>query len=648
MTWHKRLFSRFSSLFQKRRLEQELDEELRLHVEMQVEENVENGMSPAEARRVALRDFGGLEQVKEEYRERRGFPFLESLVQDIRFALRSFAKTPAFTATVLLTLALGIGVGTAIFSIINAVLLKPMPYHDPGRVVMLWFYSEEFELDLERVKAGGVTMGAAEFLDRKSLTRSFENMAAFRQANRILASQEGAEQQMNGFAVSDSFFETLGVFPVMGRAFESDEYVGDSDAIILQHSTWRTRFGADPDIIGKEIQFHYFDSPHRVVGVMPEGFAIFDRSVELFSPLDLRPWLNRPREYTFFAVVARLRDGFSLEQAQAETTLLTEQFAQQYGSYSDETSVVVPIATDSTSDIAEALRILFAAVAVVMLIVCANTASLLLGRANARTREMAVRTAIGAGRLRMVRQLLTEGLVLSLLGSVGGLGLAQLIVSHFRAIVPDRAGWGRALVYADRIGMDSTAIGFAIGISVLAGAVFGILPALYAARTDPSVNLKDSGSAGSRARLRTRDLLVVVETTLAVMLVCSAGLLVRSFVTLYEKGPGFEAERRMSMLIQLQNIPSPERLQELYRLPNLSEARRLCSHTIAILNQSLLERLTALPGVHGGATATQVMTDKNASLYFWVYRDGIPPNEPCEPLTTSSPNYFQLMGVPST
>ncbi len=296
------LFSRLASLFRKRQLDDRVDEEMRFHLEMQIEENISRGMTPQEARRQARISSGGLEQAKELHRDARGLWFLESILQDVRFALRSFARSPTFTATLLLTLALGIGVGTAIFSIINAVLLKPMPYRDPDRLVMLWSYSQKFGPDLERVKAFGVTMGPNEFLDRKRLTRSFENMAVFRRADRLLAGQEEAELQMNGFAVSESFFETLGVQPVLGRTFLPEEYVGDPDAVILQYSTWQNRFGADPDIIGKEIQLHNYGfgpprqggyyNPHRVVGVMPEGFAIFDRSIELFTPLDLKQWLH--------------------------------------------------------------------------------------------------------------------------------------------------------------------------------------------------------------------------------------------------------------------------------------------------------------------------------------------------------------------
>ncbi len=344
-------------------------------------------------------------------------------------------------------------------------------------------------------------------------------------------------------------------------------------------------------------------------------------------------------------MVARLRDGFSLEQAQAETVRLTKQLSSDYRRYSDETYVVVPIAADVTSDIAEALRILFAAVAVVMLIVCANTAGLLLGRGTARTQEMAVRRAIGAGRVRVVRQLLTEGLVLSVLGAVGGLGLGQLIVSHFRSIIPDGAAWGHALIYADWIGMDSTAIGFAIGISVLAGVVFGVLPALQAARTNPSVHLKDAGAAGSSAGSRTRDWLVVLETTLAVVLVCSAGLLVRSSIALYEKGPGFQTEHRMSMQFHLENIPSAKRLQELNGITSGGGLLRAQMFTLS--RRNLLERLAALPGVRGVAAASDVMTDQNGSIPFWVFRDGLPPNQRCEAnVRYVTPNYFQVMGIP--
>ena len=654
MIWHKRFASRFLALFQKRRLEQELDEELRLHLEMQIEDNIEDGMSPEEARYAARRTFGGIDQVKEEYRERRGLPFVESLVQDIRFALRSFRRSPTFTAAILITLTLGIGVGTAVFSIINAFLIKPMPYREPDRVVMLWDYSDDLGRSLEVVRSGGPTMGAADFLDRKRLSRSFSEMAAFRRYSNRLSRTEGEEQEMVGFAVTEGFFETLGVEPAMGRRFAPEEHsqkpgVGPaaSAVVILQHNAWSARFGGDPDILGKQIELSGI--PHAVVGVMPPGFALFNRSVEFFMPLDLSRFLKRPRDYTYFTVVARLRDGVTVEEAQAESDVITAQLASDYPSlhYEHRKLEVVRIAEDSAGHLREALSILFASVVVVMLIVCLNTAGLLLGRATSRTREIAVRRAIGAGQPRIIRQLLTESLLLSLVGAGAGFALAHLIVEHFQAIVPDPRGWGRALVQAEWIAADTWAAAFAVGVALAAGLFSGLAPALHAARVSPGTALAGATGVGPPRQARARNIVLCLEIALAVVLVCSAGLLCRSFIALYDQGPGFESQRRLSMAVVLRNSLPAELRRQIEETGPRGEVRRTWLAATSYARRRVLDRVRALPGVRDVALTNGIMTDSSSSLYLWVYRNGLPPHEPCEAVFRFvSTDYFSVMGIP--
>ncbi len=649
MTKLRSIVARIAAMFRRRELDERIDDELRFHIEMQTEENIRRGMSPCEARRQARIDSGGVEQVKEMHRDVRGWPFLESLFQDVRFALRSFAKSPGFTATVLVTLALGIGVGTAVFSIVNAILLKPLPYRDPDRVMMLWAYSDD--LGLDQVRKMGSAMGAAEFLDRKRHSRAFESMAAFRGWSELFGTENG-EIYLSGLKVSEGFFEVLGVDPILGRRFIPEEYTADNDGVvILQYNTWRSRFGADPEIIGKQVSFG--PTMHTIVGVMPPGFVLYSRGPEFLKPIDFTSWMNRPREYSFFNVIARLKEGVSVGQAQTEAEVLTNRMAQQYPGlrsyYEHRNHKVVPVSEDATGDLRPALAVLFGAVVVVMLIVCSNVANLMLGRASSRTREVAVRAAIGAGQLRLVRQLLTESLLLSLAGGAAGLGLAHLVVRHFQSMVPD-SGWGDLLVQAEGIGIDTTTTVFAAAIAVTAGLIFGIAPAIHTSRSDLNTLLKDAAtsSVGGRAGSTSRSAFVVVETALAVILVCCAGLLIRSFVGLYDEGPGFQTERRAWIHVYPRNVLDEEREKEL----DGSLSRKDFSRAIQVAknahSERILERLVAFPGVRDVAiNSYPAMTSSYVSTDLWVYRDGGPPREPCEVMPRYvSPNYFALMGIP--
>ena len=649
------ILARIAAMFRRRELDERIDDELRFHIEMQTEENIRRGMSPSEARRQARIECGGVEQVKELHRDVRGWPFVETILQDLRFAYRSFRRDPGFTSTVLVTLALGIGVSTAIFSIVNAVLFKPLPYLDPDRVVMLWYSDESTGNTLDSWRSMGYpSMSAADFLDRKRSSRVFENMAAF-QTWGMSFTHENGEEDLRGFSVTNGFFEVLGVRPVMGRPFLPEEYkAGNDGVLILLYDAWHARFGADPQILGRQLQFG--ERRYRIVGVMPPGFVFFQRGVEFLMAGEFTPsQLKRAREYPTFRAVARLKEGVSLEQAQAETDVLTRQLIEQYYAHPDADHrqyTVMPVTEDATRDLSSTLSILFAAVMVVALIVCSNVANLLLGRASFRAREMAVRAAIGAGRRRLIRQLLTESLLLSLIGGAAGFGLAHLIVQHFQSVVPDQSTWGRRLVQAGWIQIDGTTAVFAAGIAIAAGLVFGIAPALRGSRSDLNGSLKDSsaGSVGGRSGMVTRKALIVVETALATVLVCCAGLLIRSFVAMYEEGPGFKADRRITMRVGLRNTLSDELMRELRQTSEEAFLRSMWLGNY-IRAEQIRERLLALPGVRDVAFNMANGHDVMQPFYdyrpFGVYRDGNPSDEPCPAVIRFvSRNYFDFMGIP--
>ena len=537
--WRRLLFFR-----RREQLEEELGEEMRFHLEMKIQDNIDAGMSAEEARRAARVQFGNGTLAKEDSREQWGILLLETLWQDLRFAWRSFRRSPGLTAAILATLALGIGVGTAIFSIVNAVLLEPLPYKDPSRLVAIARnFSGKPELNIN-------SMGAGEFLARRERSSTLRNIAVYRGSSWKMESEQ-ARRIISGIAVSDGFFDVLGVQPTLGRRFLPEDHAPGADlVVILLDGIWRTQFNADPTVIGKRYKF--WNSSATVVGVMPPGFAFAKRSVDYLTAVDLSQYTNMGFRYTFFQAVARLEDGVSIEQAQAEQDVLTSQFKQQYPAYRGTRQTdLLPISEESAGEVRPALAVLFGAVAFIMLIVCANVANLLLGRALARRREIGVRAAIGAGRARLVRQLLTESLILSGGGGVIGFCLAQLMVAFFQDLAPDRSGFGGFLLQADSIRVDGTTLVFALGITVLAGLVFGIAPALRASRLDLASCLQSGArAAGGTVRDRVlRGSLVVAQTALAFVLVCGAGLLIRSTLTLYETGPGFQSQNRLQAAV---------------------------------------------------------------------------------------------------
>ncbi|HEY4575019.1 MAG TPA: ABC transporter permease [Thermoanaerobaculia bacterium] len=535
------LSARLRALLRREAVIGDIDEELRLHLEMEVEANAGRGMAPEEARRAALRTFGNFDSVRERAYEIRGGGLLETFSQDVRYAGRMLARQPGFTAVAALTLALGIGANTAIFSVVEAVLLRPLPYRHAERTVLLW------ESQPHRDVARNV-VNPANFLDWREQAKSFDQMAAFAD-RRFNLTGGGEPEEVPAQSVTPNLFSLLGAGAELGRTFTPEDAKPDHDGVaILSHGLWQRRFGGAPDIIGRTLSLN--GRGVTVIGVMPADFQWFIREksltgkpAELWIPLGFTEE-QRVRRGRFLQAVARLAPGVSLARAQAEMGAVAGRLETQYPKFNHGWGVsVVPLRDQLAGEIKPALLVLLAAVGFVLLIACVNVASLLLARAAGRHKEIAIRSSIGAGRRRIIRQLLTESLLLALLG--GALGLL-LSYAGLKALValspPNLAGVGQA-------GLDLPVLAFTLAVTVLTGVVFGLAPALEASRVNLGGALNESGrgNAGSRRGRRLRDALVVAEVGLALVLLVGAGLMIRSFLRLQAVHPGFDAKGLLTM-----------------------------------------------------------------------------------------------------
>jgi putative ABC transport system permease protein len=620
------LIHRLRGIVMKRKLERELEEEIRSHLELQIEEHERQGMSREEARYAALRKFGGVEQVKEKYRHRRSLPLIETTLQDLRYAARTLKKSPLFACIAIFTLALGIGANTAIFSVVNELLLRPLPYRDAERLVMLWEVSPEGRHQN--------TTSRANFRGWREQSTSFEGMAAFSDQRLNLTGVGDPEEVSVQFATPE-LFRVLGVEPILGRSItEEDARAGMPDVAVLGYGLWQRRFGGDPHVVGKSITLH--GSPFTVVGVLPQGFQwhIGKRSGTT-RPAEIWTLLSMPTEGVgargrFLSVVARLKPGASLEQAQAEMKTIHARLEQDAPRFNKGFGAeVIPLREQFVGNVRPALLILLGAVAFVLLIACANVANLLLSRAAAREKEMALRAALGASRGRIVRQLLTESLLLALLGSVLGLAVAWWGIGALTAISP------RDLVNLQGVGINLPVLAWTLGISLLTGIIFGIAPALEAMRVNVNDALKDggkgSGGQGSRSS-RLRNAFVVAEVALALMLLASAGLLVKSFARLQKIDTGFNTENVLTMV-----VPLPTGKYE--------EDRQV----VAFFREAT-ERIRALPGVRdvGMVNFLPLYGGLGSATGFTI--EGRPAPPPGEELGTnvrvSDAGYFKTMGIP--
>ncbi|MDQ3803212.1 MAG: ABC transporter permease [Acidobacteriota bacterium] len=584
------LTRRLRALLRKAELERELDEEVRFHLEREIERNVARGMRPDEARRAALVSFGGVEQIKEECRDVRGARVLEDRWQDLRYGARMLWKRPAFAFVVVLTLALGIGANTAIFSVFNGVVLKPLPYKDPDRLVYL---RRGAERGLRYEQGSDARFGTASpggFHDWRERSRSFESVSAHRGNTMILTGADRSERVWSR-RVADRFFETLGVGAQLGRTFTDRDYGPDAPrVVVLADELWRSHYGADPQIVGRAITLDGL--PHTVVGVMPPGF---------FPAVWAKPhvWVahyfgaeeKADRSAGRWNVIARLRPGVSFEQAQAEMDLIAAQLeADDPEHYRNRGIVLVPAEADLVGSLGRVFTPLLWAVGLVLLIACVNVGNLLLVRAGEREREFAVRAALGAKSGRLFCQLLTESVLLAALGGALGLLLGLAGMRSVTALLTDASGVPRL----EELEFDWRVFAFTAGVSLLTGLLFGLIPAMRASRPDLQEALKEGsrGNASSLGIRRVGNLLVIGEVALSMLLLVGGGLIVQSFIRLLRTDPGFVASRLLTMQVHV-----PDYKYGHYKLDvKEMESRVSLFHQIE-------ERVNALPGVESAAVA---------------------------------------------
>lgn len=550
---------------------------------------------------------------------------MSTLVQDLRYAFRMLAKSPGFTAVAILTLAIGVGANSAIFSVINGVLLKPLPYPAPQQLVTVWGRFTGIGLPNDRN-----WFSVPEFHDLQELNRSFSEAAAMTDASFNITAG-GSPERVEGAAVSPSLFTLLGINAVAGRVFLPEEaQPGRDQVVLLGHGLWERRFGGDPSVVGRTLVVN--GNPTKVVGVLPAGFA-YPENAEMWQPLaftadDLNP---NNRGNHGYLVLARIKPELTVEQARVDMQLVSKAIIERNLSYPYQrfnfALVLVPLLEDTVGDVKTALWVLTGAVGFVLLIACVNVASLLLARASAREREIAIRTALGAGRAQILRQLLTESILLAILGGATGLLLAPMALHGILQL------GSVTLPRVSEVRIDARVLLFTMGITLGTGILFGLAPALQASRRTPFEDLKEGGRGGtpSGASNRARRVLVVSEVALSVVLLVGAGLLMRSFLRVLGVDPGFHADRILTMRVSLpqEKYSKPEQVRAFY-----AEATR---------------RIERLPGVKAaGATAALPLSGLGGSGTTTVDTQDVPadqttPETDWRPVT---PGYFQAMGIP--
>jgi predicted permease len=619
---------RVRALFRRKAVEGELDEELRFHLERQVEKYVRGGLSREAAKRRAWMEFGGLEQAKEKCRDARGVQFLDTLLQDMRYGSRMLGKSPGFTAVAVITLALGIGVNTTIFSVVSALLLRKPPVQDPDRVMVI----SSSNPAKDAYAPDRTPASALDYLDWRAQSRSFSNMTAA-VFDDFTLSGGMAPQRVAAARVSSSFFKVLGVSPALGREIlpEEDRPGGDK-VVVLSDGLWKERFGGDPRVVGSLVKIN--GVPFTVVGVMPNTFRLWDFQAQLWVPLvfsadDLRP---AARSWRWLLVFARLKPDTEVRQATAEMQLIAHRLAQAHKDTNEGWGASVKSLqrysiADSNAQTATAF--LMAAVAFVLLIACTNLANLLLSRNSAREREFTIRSALGAGRFRLARQLFTECLLLSVSGGVLGTLGAFWGVAALRS----QFNWNEyAQAMAKEVSVDGLALQFTVGISLAAGILFGLAPAMEIARRRASNALKE-GSRGATTgpeRLRLQRLLVVGQLALSLFLLVGAGLFVEGFLEEVRASVGFDSHNLLTASVSLRGLPylQPQRQKQFF--------------------EDALRRVAALPGVESGAVTTDLPFSFPGRVSFMV--EGLPITKPQERPKCGwfgvSPGHFATLQVP--
>jgi putative ABC transport system permease protein len=614
------------SIFRRARVEQELDEELRYHLDRQIEENIARGMTPEEARYAALRAMGGVERRKEECRDIRRVRLIEDLAQDLRYGLRTLRKSPGFTAVAALTLALGIGANTAIFSIVNASLLRPLPYEDPDRLVVIWGTHPQ---------VGREEASLPDFVDWREQSQSFERMAATTGWSFSLTGGEEPERLIGAYITAD-FFPLLRMKPVLGRGFLPEEFQpGARLVVVLSHGLWQRRFGSRSDLVGRSITLNGRD--YTVVGIAPNHFRLpnsiapnqfrLPSSAELWLPVTWEP-AQADRRGDYLAVIGRLKPGVNITQARAEMNTITARLEQQYPQTNAGWGAdMAPLQEQIVGNVRGALLVLLTAVGFVLLIACANVANLLLARAGVRGREIAIRAAVGAGRGRLARQLITESILLALMG--GALGALLALIGIDALVKPGPQDIPRL----SDVNVDWRVFGFTALLSLATGLLSGLAPALQASRLELNEVLKAGtrSGAGRGRRGGMHGILVVAEVALSLILLAGAALMIKSLSRLMNPDAGFNRENLLTMRIEL---PTTK-----YRAAPQGSA----------FYQRLIENVRGLSGVMS-ATAVNLLplSGPHGAIGFVIAGRPAPPPEVLVDANVLSvgDRYIETMGIP--
>ncbi|HMC56688.1 MAG TPA: ABC transporter permease [Gemmatimonadaceae bacterium] len=591
------------------RRDDDLRAELEAHVAMAAAERVAWGETPEAAERAARREFGNLTHVSEVTREQHRGVSLERFVQDIRYGIRSLRRTPTFTVAAVLTLALAIGANSAVFSVVNGVLLRPLPFPDPDRLFLVSYLPKDLPWD---PPPGLVDR---QWLDYRQRQRAFERVTGYtRRAGTLTGAGDAA--RLAGARVDANFFGVLRISPAIGRGFTPDD--NGEDVVVLGDRIWRERFSADPRIVGRAV--HIDGVSHVVVGVMPSGFG-FPGSAEFWTPL--RVTLNEHNSF-ILSVLGRLRERGSTDEARQELEALAEAMPRDPKDHDGPMeAAILPLKSMITGKIAPALFVFTGAVAFVLLIACVNVANLLLIRAASRRREMAVRVALGAGRLRLLRQLLTESALVGVAGGVLGILVAQLGVRALLAIAPD----GR-IPRVDEVRVDGTVLAFTLVVSLVTGVAFGVVPALQSARQAPQEAMAHGGRTVGTAHGRLRASLVAIEVALALVLLTGAALMIKSFLRMRGVDKGYDARHVVAMTVDLPSL----------RYGDAPRQRAF--------HDRMLAELAAIPSVQDvGAVTFKPMSDVGMMGDFVVEGASPTPHGFGLDKLVVSPGYFPSMGV---
>ena len=611
--WFYTIPLRLRSLLRRQRVEPELDEELQYHLQRKTEENLGAGMAVEEARRAAQLDFGGVERRKEECRDTRRVNLLQDTMQDLRYATRALLRNPGFALVAVLTLALGIGANTAIFSVVHSTLLEPLPFHHPEQLV---------ELRQTEAAPGDYPLTGEDYLDWRARNSTFSDMSLYAWPSGTNARGPDAPEAVSVISTQANFFQLLGVAPQLGRVFaKGEDRKGANRVVLLSNAYWKTHFGGRADALGQTLELNA--ATYTVIGVLPVWYHI-PAAADLWVPLDMSlENLGRRGSHSWRAI-GRMKPGVTLEEARADLRTIAERLEKQFPDTNDHVdAVVVPMREELVGGFRDQLWIMFGAVGFVLLIACANVANLLLVRSTSRRREIAVRVALGAGRARLLRQLLTESLLLSLVGGATGVLVAYASVSLLRGVLAD------VLPQPNPFGVGFVPLVFTFLICVAAGVLFGLAPALQSSSIDSGDALKSKGSlrsGNSRRGTWIRNMLVAGEIALSLALLTGAGLLLRTFQNLRNTNIGIQPDHVLTAVVKLPTARYKELDQDW------------------AFYKQLLQKLNGAPGIRTAALVSKLPLEGGTNGFIQI-----PGKTPLAVLVEHSavtPTYFRAMGIP--